>query len=64
MHMTTNGPTGCDNQHAIYVILRVFNLGTESTGLMIYVNPEEQRRTGRLKFKTDATYAVVPAELY
>lgn len=60
MRTTTNGPSGSDHQHEVYVVFRVFNLGTESTGLQIYVDPEEQRRVGRLKFTTNAKYAVVP----
>lgn len=63
MRMTTNGPSGCDNQDAVYVVFRVFRLGTESTGLRIYVDPEEQRRTGKLTFKTDASYWVSPGEV-
>lgn len=60
MLRTTNGPSGSDNQGAVYVIFRVFNLGAKSTGLEIYVDPEEQRRTRKLKFITTGQYTVVP----
>lgn len=61
MLSTTNGPSGFNNRHEIYVLFRVFNLGTESTGLKIYVDPEQQRRSGKLKFITDGTYMVIAA---
>lgn len=64
MLRTTNGPSGGDNQHEVYVIFRVFNLGAESTGLAIYVDPEEQRRTGKLKFMTTGQYTVIPGVGY
>jgi hypothetical protein len=60
MLKTTNGPSGSDNQQEIYAIFRVFNLGTQSTGLKIYIDPEQQRRTGKLKFTTTDKYAVIP----
>lgn len=60
MRTTTNGPSGSDNQHEVYVVFRVFNLGMESTGLQIYVDPEQQRRSGRLRFFTRAKYVVIP----
>lgn len=60
MLRSTNGPSGGDNQHEVYVIFRVFNLGAESTGLAIYVDPQEQRRTGKLEFTTTEKYTVVP----
>ena len=60
MRMTTNGPSGSENQHEIYAIFRVFNLGMETTGLRIYVDPHEQWRTGKLDFVTRAMYRVTP----
>ena len=63
MQKTTNGPSGNDKQDEIYTIFRVFNLGKESTGLRIYIDPEEQRRVGKLKFTTKK-YAVVPGSEY
>ena len=35
MIQTTNGESGSNNQHEVYAVFRVFNLGTESTGLRI-----------------------------
>lgn len=63
MQENTNGPSGNDKQDNIYTIFRVFNLGKESTGLKIYMDPEEQRRLGKLKFTTKK-YAVVPGSGY
>jgi hypothetical protein len=63
MQKTTNGPLGNDKQDKIYTIFRVFNLGNESMGLRIYIDPEEQRRVGKLKFTTKK-YAVVPGSEY
>jgi len=63
MQETTNGPSGNNRQDEIYTIFRVFNLGKESTGLRIYIDPEEQRRVGKLKFTTNK-YAVVPGPEY
>ena len=63
MQRTTNGPLGNSKQQEIYTIFRVFNLGKEPTGLRIYIDPEEQRRAGKLKFTTDK-YAVVPGPEY
>ena len=60
MLRTTNGPSGSENQHEVYAVFRVFNLGTVATGLRIYVDPEEQRRTGKLRFTTTENYTVVP----
>lgn len=59
MLRSTNGPSGNENQDVVYAIFRVFNLGTGATGLKIYVDPEQQRRTGKLKFIADR-YTVVP----
>lgn len=63
MRIITKGSSGCKNEDAIYVIIRFFNLGTESTRLRIYVHPENKRRTGKLKFVTDAKYTMIPGEV-
>ena len=60
MMRSTNGPSGTDNLHEVYVIFRVFNLGMETTGLSIYVDPHEMRRMGKLNFMTHATFTVTP----
>lgn len=59
MKRTTNGPEGDQNQTAVYALFRVYNLGRSSMGLKIYIDPAEQRRTGKLAF-TSEKYAVVP----
>jgi hypothetical protein len=59
MLKNTNGPPSSPTQqHTIYALFRVFNLGTDATGLRIYLDPEEQRRTGRLRFMADK-YSVI-----
>ena len=63
MQHTTNGPSGTDRQHEVYVIFRVFNLGKETMGLNIYVDPEQKRRDGILRFVSDE-YKVVPGPRY
>ena len=60
MQSLTNGPLGDKNQDEVYVIFRVYNLGKANTALMVYVDPEEHRRAGRLLFKSDK-WTVVPA---
>ena len=60
MQQSTNGPSGDQNQHVIYIIFRVYNLGRQSMGLKLYVDPEEHRRQGKLSFTTDK-WTVVPS---
>ena len=43
----------------VYAVFRVFELGTESTGLRIYLDPEEQEKTEKLRYATTVTHAVV-----
>lgn len=60
MQRTTNGPLGDRNLGEVYIIFRVFNLGRGSMGLSLYVDPEEHRRKGTLRFTTDK-WTVVPS---
>ncbi len=61
MLSNTNGPPSIPyQQHTIYALFRVFNLGTSATSVRIYLDPEEKRRTGELKFMTADKYSVVP----
>ncbi|RFU29542.1 hypothetical protein B7463_g6794, partial [Scytalidium lignicola] len=55
----SNGKRGNKNQNVIYMILRVFNLGKESIGVRIYVDPDALRHNGQLKFTADK-WSVVP----
>lgn len=41
----------------LYVIFRVFNLGSDSVGLKVLVDPESMRQRGELVFTTE-TWAV------
>lgn len=43
---------------AIYIIFRVFNIGTDSVGMKVYVDPERMRRR-HLVF-TAETWSIVP----
>jgi hypothetical protein len=45
---------------SIYVIFRVYNLGQESMGLKIYMDPGTLRRNGSLDF-TAEQWSVEPA---
>lgn len=63
MQRTSNGPSGNSNQSEIYAVFRVFNLGKDSMGLRIYIDPEEQRKAGKLRFTTDK-WVVVPMPGY
>lgn len=56
----TNGPLGNINQENVYIIFRVYNLAKANMAVMIYVDPEEHRRVGRLRF-TSNKWAVVPS---
>lgn len=38
---------------AVYVLIRVFNVEQESIGVRVFVDPETQRRAGRLDFSVD-----------
>jgi Ino eighty subunit 1 len=44
----------------LYVIFRVFNLGIDSVGLKVLVDPESMRQRGELAF-TAETWSVVTA---
>lgn len=44
----------------VYVIFRVYNLGQDSVGLKILLDPEDMRQRGELAF-TPKTWSVVPS---
>lgn len=44
----------------VYIIVRVFKLGTRDVGLRVYLDPDVMRREGRLIF-TGETWSVRPA---
>ncbi|OQV07282.1 hypothetical protein CLAIMM_11737 [Cladophialophora immunda] len=58
MQMYTNSNANSRRTENIYVIFRVFNLGTDSIGLKVLVDPESVRQRGELTF-TAATWSVV-----
>lgn len=43
----------------LYIIFRVYNLGQDSMGLQIYLDPERLRRRGKLEF-TGERWSVTP----
>ena len=57
MRLAENQPTA----KAVYVILRVFNLGKKDMGIWIYVDPASLEREGRLLFEADTYTVTVPA---
>lgn len=62
MKENSNGIENEYNQTAVYAIFRVYNLGRKSMGLEIYMDPSEQKRVGKLLFKS-AKYAVTPTRV-
>ncbi|GFF32149.1 conserved hypothetical protein [Aspergillus udagawae] len=54
--------TGPDNQLSVYVIFRVYNLGRDSVGMKVYVNPGLMEMSGELVFMTE-TWSVVPGSV-
>ncbi len=56
----SNGMSGRENQEAIYVIFRVYDLGQDRMGLKIYMDPETLRSKGFLSFRED-TWSVTPS---
>ncbi|KAI0447658.1 hypothetical protein F4803DRAFT_573525 [Xylaria telfairii] len=59
MKNIANGPRDTGERDEIYVVFRVFNLGMDSIGCTIYVDPESMRAQGALDF-TPNTWMVVP----
>ena len=45
----------------VYMIFRVYRLGRAGMGMRILVDPESERKAGRLKFLTDG-YTVTPSD--
>jgi hypothetical protein len=60
MQDKSNGESGLEHPECIYVIFRVFNLGQESIGMKLYVDPDVMKARRRLLFTEDTTWAVVP----
>jgi hypothetical protein len=54
--------TDPDNQASVYVIFRVYNLGRDSVGMKVYVNPGLMEARGELVFTTE-TWSVVPGSV-
>jgi hypothetical protein len=58
MQEYTNSNAESRRTESIYVIFRVFNLGNDSIGLKVLVDPESIRQRGELAF-TAETWSVV-----
>ena len=58
----TNDPFVGDSQGAVFAIFRVFNMVNASTGLKVYLDPEQQRRTGKINFTAPASERRGPAK--
>jgi len=48
---------------AVYLIVRVFNLGLTGMGLKLYIDPANLRRKGKLVFRSDQ-YEVLPGLVF
>lgn len=59
MQNTSHGESGSEDLDSIYVILRVFNVGQDSAGMKVYVDPDFMRERRELSF-TAETWSVVP----
>ncbi len=55
-HMALTSETAATE---IYIILRVFNLGQDSIGMRLYVDPMTMKREGQLLFEP-SSYIVTP----
>ncbi|KAF7179749.1 hypothetical protein CNMCM7691_008799 [Aspergillus felis] len=62
MRAMRHGDTDSDNQASVYVIFRVYNLGRDSVGMKVYVNPGLMEVRGELVFVTE-TWSVVPGSV-
>jgi hypothetical protein len=60
MKMQENTSHGNDNRRTVYVIFRVFSVGTDNTGLRVLVDPESMRLRDELSF-TAESWSVVAA---
>jgi hypothetical protein len=60
MKMQANTSDHNDNRQTVYVIFRVFSVGTDNTGLRVLVDPESMRVRGELSF-TAESWSVVAA---
>jgi hypothetical protein len=58
MQKYTNSNANNGRTEDIYVIFRVFNLGNDSIGFKVLVDPESIRQRGELEF-TAVTWSVV-----
>ncbi|KKZ64488.1 hypothetical protein EMCG_09530 [[Emmonsia] crescens] len=59
MQNTSHGESSSEDLDSIYVILRVFNVGQDSAGMKVYVDPDFMRERRELSFPAE-TWSVVP----
>ncbi|KAK3370805.1 hypothetical protein B0T24DRAFT_554720 [Lasiosphaeria ovina] len=60
MQNLSNNNAGDRQTDALYVVFRVFNLGTDAVGLCVLVDPESMRQRGELAFAAES-WSVVAA---
>lgn len=58
MQNNSIGNNDNNNQRTVYVIFRVFRLGSDNVGLKVLVDPEGMRQRGELSF-TAETWSVI-----
>ncbi|OGM49543.1 hypothetical protein ABOM_001651 [Aspergillus bombycis] len=59
MQSFSEGASGSRGSENIYIIFRVFNIGTNSVAMKVYVDPERMRRNRHLLFTADG-WSIVP----
>lgn len=54
MQDASQAPTGQEQQlDQVYVIFRVYNIGLDSVGVRVLIDPESMRRRGELSFTAE-----------
>ncbi|KAB8229009.1 uncharacterized protein BDW43DRAFT_289566 [Aspergillus alliaceus] len=59
MQSSSEDASGTGGSERIYIIFRVFNIGTNSVAMKVFVDPESMRRSRHLLF-TAETWSIVP----
>ncbi|OJJ33410.1 hypothetical protein ASPWEDRAFT_185791 [Aspergillus wentii DTO 134E9] len=61
MQTLSRGDSGAPPMDSVYIIFRVFNLGLDSMGMKIFVDPGLMRDNGELSFTAEA-WSIVPGD--
>jgi hypothetical protein len=62
MQELSSNNTETRQTNGIYAIFRVFNLGSDSIGLKVLVDPETMRQRGELAFATERWSVIAGGE--